>query len=58
MQTIIDTAPDRSKTLAFNYASLALNNSFFLDTLVREMLCSVYRIRLNHAEETSSSRCL
>ena len=58
MQTIIDTAPDRSKTLAFNYASLALNNSFFLDTLVREMLCSMYRIGLNHAEETSSSRCL
>ncbi|KAF9649327.1 manganese and iron superoxide dismutase [Thelephora ganbajun] len=33
VQTIIDTAPDRSKTLAFNYASQALNNSFFLDTL-------------------------
>ena len=44
MQTIIDTAPDRSKTLAFNYASQALNNSFFLDTLVREMLCSVYHV--------------
>ena len=41
VQTIIDTAPDRSKTLAFNYASQALNNSFFLDTLVREMLYSV-----------------
>jgi Fe-Mn family superoxide dismutase len=36
VQTIIDTAPDRSKTLAFNYASQALNNSFFLDTLVRQ----------------------
>ncbi|KAF9782792.1 Manganese/iron superoxide dismutase [Thelephora terrestris] len=33
VQTVIDTAPDRSKTLAFNYASQALNNSFFLDTL-------------------------
>lgn len=34
-QTVIDTAPDRTKTLAFNYASQALNNSFFLDSLVR-----------------------
>jgi len=41
MQTIIDTAPDRSKTLAFNYASQALNNSFFLDTLVREPFPSI-----------------
>jgi len=32
-QTVIDTAPDRTKTLAFNYASQALNNSFFLDFL-------------------------
>ena len=58
VQTIIDTAPDRSKTLAFNYASQALNNSFFLDTLVRETLCSVYYIGLNRLEETSSGRCL
>lgn len=33
-QTVINTAPDRSKSLAFNYASEALNNSFFLDFLV------------------------
>jgi hypothetical protein len=33
-QTVISTSDDRSKTLAFNYASLALNNSFFLDHLV------------------------
>ena len=33
-QTVINTAADRSKTMAFNYASLALNNSFFLDMLV------------------------
>jgi len=32
-QTVISTSDDRSKTLAFNYASLALNNSFFLDHL-------------------------
>ncbi|KAF7980916.1 hypothetical protein HWV62_36119 [Athelia sp. TMB] len=32
-QTVIDTAPDPTKTLAFNYASEALNNSFFLDFL-------------------------
>ena len=57
MQTIIDTAPDRSKTLAFNYASQALNNSFFLDNLVREILHSVHWLILNHAEETSSSGC-
>ncbi|KAK7061398.1 manganese superoxide dismutase [Favolaschia claudopus] len=32
-QIIISTAPFREKTLAFNYASLALNNSFFLGQL-------------------------
>ncbi|KAJ7477103.1 manganese superoxide dismutase [Mycena galericulata] len=32
-QVIINTAPFREKTLAFNYASLALNNSFFLGQL-------------------------
>ncbi|KAJ7781623.1 manganese superoxide dismutase [Mycena metata] len=32
-QVIIKTAPFREKTLAFNYASLALNNSFFLGQL-------------------------
>ncbi|KAJ7067949.1 manganese superoxide dismutase [Mycena amicta] len=32
-QTVISTAPYRHKTLAFNYASLALNNSFFLGNL-------------------------
>jgi hypothetical protein len=42
VQTIIDTAPDRSKTLAFNYASQALNNSFFLDTLVRYIVFRVF----------------
>jgi Fe-Mn family superoxide dismutase len=35
VQTVIETAPDRNKALAFNYASEALNNSFFLDFLVR-----------------------
>jgi len=58
VQTIIDTAPDRSKTLAFNYASQALNNSYFLDTLVREPLLSVRCPKLNHVEETPSSECL
>ncbi|KAJ7499289.1 hypothetical protein FB451DRAFT_1204931, partial [Mycena latifolia] len=32
-QVVINTAPYREKTLAFNYASLALNNSFFLSHL-------------------------
>lgn len=35
MQTVLSTASDRSKALTFNYASQALNNSFFLDSLVR-----------------------
>ena len=34
-QIVISTAPQESQTLAFNYASLALNNSFFLHHLVR-----------------------
>ncbi|GAA5845560.1 hypothetical protein JCM9279_003076 [Rhodotorula babjevae] len=33
LQTLKQAAPDPSKTLAFNYASEALNNSFFLSTL-------------------------
>ncbi|KLO16383.1 manganese and iron superoxide dismutase [Schizopora paradoxa] len=33
LQTIIDTATDRDSTLAFNFASQALNNSFFMDYL-------------------------
>lgn len=33
-QTVINTATARERTLAFNYASLALNNSFFLDNIV------------------------
>ncbi|KAH6915275.1 Manganese/iron superoxide dismutase [Coprinopsis sp. MPI-PUGE-AT-0042] len=32
-QTVIDTSTLKERTLAFNYASLALNNSFFLDQL-------------------------
>ncbi|KAF5387608.1 hypothetical protein D9615_000083 [Tricholomella constricta] len=32
-QTVLNTAPHSDRTLAFNYASLALNNSFFLDQL-------------------------
>ena len=57
VQTIIDTAPDRSKTLAFNYASQALNNSFFLDNLVRQPF-SVRSSNLNHVEETPSNKCV
>ncbi|KAJ7162590.1 manganese superoxide dismutase [Mycena crocata] len=52
-QVIMNTAPFRDKTLAFNYASLALNNSFFLghltpnvedsqdDAISRELLTSI-----------------
>lgn len=32
-QIVVSTAPHESQTLAFNYASLALNNSFFLHHL-------------------------
>ena len=35
VQTIIDSARDPDKVLEFNYASEALNNSFFLENLVR-----------------------
>jgi len=38
-QIVISTAPHESQTLAFNYASLALNNSFFLHHLVSPQLC-------------------
>lgn len=34
VETVVGTAQDRSKTLAFNLASQALNNSFFLSNLV------------------------
>ena len=51
MQTIIDTGPDSSKMPAFNYASQALNNRFFLDTLVREFIFFVLHIRLDHVEK-------
>ncbi|KAJ2916478.1 hypothetical protein MD484_g3906, partial [Candolleomyces efflorescens] len=32
-QTVINTSVSRDKALAFNYASLALNNSYFLDNI-------------------------
>ena|ERR1700733_724590 len=34
VQTVISTARDPNRILAFNMASQALNNSFFLDNLV------------------------
>lgn len=40
LQTIKQTASNPSQTLAFNYASEALNNSFFLSTLVRRLRLS------------------
>ena len=40
LQTIIDTATNRDRIMAFNYASLAANNSFFLDSIVSELLTS------------------
>ncbi|KIY45940.1 hypothetical protein FISHEDRAFT_48500 [Fistulina hepatica ATCC 64428] len=35
-QIVISTAANKSRVLAFNYASLALNNSFFLEQLSQE----------------------
>lgn len=62
VQTVIETAPDRSQTLAFSYASQALNNSFFLDHLVRcqyALLCHLNTkpIHVCLAETTTSTRC-
>lgn len=37
VKTLVATASDPSLTLAFNYASEALNNSFFLSTLVSHL---------------------
>lgn len=34
VETVVNTARDRSKVLAFSYASLALNHSFFLSGLI------------------------
>lgn len=36
-QTVIKYSFVRDRTLAFNYAVLALNNSFFLEQLVRAL---------------------
>ncbi len=38
LQTIISTSQDPNQTLAFNMASQAMNNSFFLDQLVSNEL--------------------
>lgn len=35
VQTVIEAAQDPNRVLEFNYASEALNNSFFLESLVR-----------------------
>lgn len=42
VQTIIDASTDPDKVLMFNYASEALNNSFFLENLVRLNAASYY----------------
>lgn len=34
-QTVIETAGDPNRVLTYNYASEALNNSFFLNSFVR-----------------------
>ena len=57
-QTVINTSTVRSKTLAFNYASEALNNSFFLDMLVRQLYYYILPrelIRVTHLPGPSSN---
>jgi Fe-Mn family superoxide dismutase len=50
-QIVISTAPHESQTLAFNYASLALNNSFFLHHLVSPRTPSQkYRLLTPHGD--------
>ncbi|KAJ3527277.1 hypothetical protein NMY22_g9851 [Coprinellus aureogranulatus] len=48
-QTVLSTAVSRERTLAFNYASLALNNSFFLDNVKPPPVTGE-----NHEDEISS----
>ena len=47
-QIVISTAPHESQTLAFNYASLALNNSFFLHYLVSLGPCTPSPFNIKH----------
>lgn len=54
-QTVIDTAADRTKALAFNYASEALNNSFFLDFLVSRHAPAVFSQILNKYFNTETT---
>ena len=48
MQIVISTTADKSQTLAFSYASLALNNSFFLHHLVRPQTTHPRLSQLTH----------
>lgn len=61
VQTLIDASADPDKVFMFNYASEALNNSFFLDSLVCLILLLPasqlrYLNNLGHAE-TAASGC-
>jgi hypothetical protein len=47
-QIVISTAPHESQTLAFNYASLALNNSYFLHHLVSLFSSTLSLTPLSH----------
>lgn len=53
-QVIINTSTDATKTLAFNYASQALNNSFFLHGLVGARHLGVHDPALSLSAETTS----
>lgn len=56
LQTLKQAAPDPTKTLAFNYASEALNNSFFLSTLVRPCSLLSPPCRAAHTDPSSTAR--
>ena len=47
VDTILASAGNPVDVLKFNYGSLALNNSFFLDTLVRVLPSHLTRFLLN-----------
>lgn len=59
-QLVLDTAERQDKTLLFKYASHALNNSFFLNCLVRVTLsyCAFTLPRSSDHQQASPKRRL
>ena len=57
VQTIIDSARDPDKVLEFNFASEALNNSFFLESLVRHVFLCYFLSRPVSASSRRRHSC-